>query len=74
MSYGMCQRTICILSNKNDLNELNSLENAVSGSLAAFFASLALCPTELVKCKLQAAREISGSVAMYVLYSSFEIT
>jgi len=66
MSYGMCQRAICVLSNKKDIYELNSLQNAVSGSLAAFFASIALCPTELVKCKLQAAREVSGSVGMYL--------
>jgi len=31
--------------------------NGVSGFLAAFWSSLALCPTELVKCRLQAMRE-----------------
>ena len=29
----------------------------VAGFLAAFWSSLALCPTELVKCRLQAMRE-----------------
>lgn len=37
--------------------DLNPLGNAVAGFLAAFFSSFTLCPTELVKCKLQAARE-----------------
>jgi len=59
-SYGLCQKGIAALANKKDINELNSFQNALSGSGAAFFASLALCPTELVKCQLQAAREVSG--------------
>ena len=37
--------------------ELNPLGNALAGLFAAFFSSFTLCPTELVKCKLQAARE-----------------
>lgn len=36
---------------------MSPVENALSGSFAAIFAACALCPTELVKCKLQAARE-----------------
>lgn len=59
MSYGLCQRAVCKLSFKKDINELNSVQNALSGSAAAFFASLVLCPTELVKCRLQSAREMS---------------
>jgi len=31
--------------------------HAVSGFFAGFFSSLTLCPTELVKCRLQAMRE-----------------
>ena len=31
--------------------------NHLLGFLAAFWSSLALCPTELVKCRLQAMRE-----------------
>ena len=37
---------------------MSPLKNATSGFLAAFFSSLALCPTELVKCRLQALREM----------------
>ena len=36
---------------------MNPLANASAGFFAAFFASLILCPTELVKCRLQALQE-----------------
>ena len=42
---------------KQKVEDLNPLENASAGFLAAFFSSLTLCPTELVKCKLQALQE-----------------
>lgn len=61
MSYGLCQKAICKLSLKNKIEELNTFQNALAGSSAAFFASLVLCPTELVKCRLQSAREVSNS-------------
>lgn len=60
LSYGLCQKAIATSFRKN-VNELNTFQNALSGSGAAFFASLVLCPTELVKCRLQSAREISNS-------------
>jgi len=37
------------------------LGNATSGFFAAFFSSLTLCPTELVKCKLQTMSESAHS-------------
>lgn len=40
---------------------MSSLENATAGFFAAFFSSFTLCPTELVKCQLQAMREVSAS-------------
>ena len=67
MSYGLCQKAICTITSKKSISELSSFENALSGSSAAFFASLVLCPTELVKCKLQSARERSNSTNMFVL-------
>lgn len=36
------------------------MHNATAGFLAAFGSSLALCPTELIKCKLQAMREMQN--------------
>ncbi|CAF1403524.1 unnamed protein product [Rotaria sp. Silwood1] len=53
MAYGQCQNLICLLNNKNNHEQLTSLENMAAGSLAAIFASLVLCPTELVKCRIQ---------------------
>jgi solute carrier family 25 (mitochondrial ornithine transporter) member 2/15 len=67
MSYGLCQRAIMRITKKKDTNELNSFQNALAGSSAAFFASLVLCPTELVKCRLQSAREMSNSTSLFVL-------
>lgn len=60
MSYGQCQQLVCSLREKNDYNQLTSVENMAAGSLAAVFASLALCPTELVKCRLQTLNELSS--------------
>lgn len=65
MSYGLCQKAICKISSKQEISQLNSFQNALAGSSAAFFASLVLCPTELVKCRLQSAREISNKANMY---------
>lgn len=33
--------------------------NATAGVIASFFSSFTLCPTELVKCKLQSIREVA---------------
>lgn len=40
------------------MEDLNTFGNALSGFFAAFFSSLTLCPTELIKCRLQAIREL----------------
>ncbi len=64
MSYGLCQKAICTVRFKDKVSELNSFENALAGSSAAFFASLVLCPTELVKCRLQSAREVLNNTSL----------
>jgi len=61
MAYGQCQNVICYLRSKTDHEQLSSVENMAAGSLAAVFASLALCPTELVKCRIQTMNEMSNS-------------
>jgi len=53
---GVCQKFLARMSGKT-VENLSPLENGFSGFLAAFWSSLALCPTELVKCRLQAMRE-----------------
>ena len=52
--YGLCQSAVTGLQGKT---EASTLDKALAGFAAAFFSSFTLCPTELVKCKLQAFRE-----------------
>ncbi|XP_040282013.1 mitochondrial ornithine transporter 1-like [Bufo bufo] len=64
MSYGFCQRVVRRIVGLDKNVPLSDLHNAAAGSFAAAFASLALCPTELVKCRLQAMHEmqLSGKI------------
>lgn len=39
-------------------SQQSGLENAFCGFIAAFFSAVALCPTELVKCKMQALKDL----------------
>ncbi|VDL69531.1 unnamed protein product [Nippostrongylus brasiliensis] len=57
-AYGYCQKMVSVITGHNDVKTMTPLENASAGSLAAIFAAAVLCPTELVKCRLQAAREV----------------
>ncbi|CAI5444207.1 unnamed protein product [Caenorhabditis angaria] len=57
-AYGYCQKTVAKVSGTRDVAEMSPVQNAISGSFAAVFAAMVLCPTELVKCRLQAAREM----------------
>lgn len=59
LAYGQCQRFLCLVNNKSQNEDLTPVENMAAGSLAAVFASLALCPIELVKCRLQTINEMS---------------
>jgi len=60
-AYGGCQKMVAAATGVPRVEELGIVANGVSGFLAAFWSSLVLCPTELVKCRLQAMRE-SGSL------------
>lgn len=60
-AYGYCQKFVCQLTGVQSVNELSAFGNASAGFLAAFFSSFTLCPTELIKCQLQAMREANGS-------------
>ncbi|XKL67771.1 hypothetical protein PGB90_003262 [Kerria lacca] len=59
LCYGMCQKFMAAVTNVDDTNQLSVLSNATAGCLASFFSSFSLCPTELIKVKLQCAREVS---------------
>lgn len=58
MAYGICQRIMALMLGHKDVSTLNPVQNAAAGGCAAFFSSFALCPTELIKCKLQAREQM----------------
>ncbi|XP_052828371.1 mitochondrial ornithine transporter 1 [Octopus bimaculoides] len=59
--YGFCQKAIVLVTRHRKVEDLSPIHNAFAGSGAAFFCAFALCPTELVKCRLQAMREMKGA-------------
>ena len=50
-AYGVCQKMVANTLGIVKTEDLSTFHNGVSGFIAAFFSSLALCPTELVKCR-----------------------
>lgn len=66
--YGICQDLVMKVQLKD---QASTLDKAFSGFLAAFFSSFTLCPTELIKCKLQAMRE---TTQMSQQISAFKLT
>ncbi|XP_054651252.1 solute carrier family 25 member 15a [Dunckerocampus dactyliophorus] len=61
LSYGFCQDVVRSLVSVEADRELSDIQKAFSGSLASIFSSMVLCPTELVKCRLQAMYEMEAS-------------
>ncbi|CAL8364897.1 unnamed protein product [Lota lota] len=61
MSYGFCQQFISFLAGKPKEAALSDVQKACAGSVASIFSSMVLCPTELVKCRLQAMYEMESS-------------
>ena len=59
MFYGRCLTGMRILTGKEKVEDLTVFERACAGSGAAFFSSFVLCPTELLKCRLQAEHEMN---------------
>lgn len=70
-AYGYCQKLVAFVSKQEDPDKMTPIFNAVSGSLAAVFAAMVLCPTELVKCRLQAQHELHPDVKRYVFTCEF---
>ncbi|CAF1358153.1 unnamed protein product [Adineta steineri] len=58
MAYGQCQNMIALVRNKTDKEQLTPLENMAAGSFAAVFSSFALCPVELIKCRIQTLNDM----------------
>ncbi|XP_060902939.1 solute carrier family 25 member 15a [Labrus mixtus] len=65
LSYGRCQDVVRYVCNMEKGSNLSDIQKASAGSLASIFSAMAICPTELVKCRLQAMHEMeaSGKVA-----------
>lgn len=57
--YGQCIMAVRTLTRAKDEKDLTVFHRACAGSGAAFFTSFALCPTELIKCKLQAQHQLN---------------
>ena len=60
LSYGQCSKAVAFVAG-NSKDDMTLLQKAVSGSLAAFFAAFALCPMELIKCRMQTLDEFRGT-------------
>ncbi|KAM3724091.1 Mitochondrial ornithine transporter [Dirofilaria immitis] len=56
-AYGYCRKVVAFCVGRSKLEDMTPIDNALSGSLASIFAAMVICPTELVKCRLQAQRE-----------------
>ncbi|CAG0879027.1 unnamed protein product [Cyprideis torosa] len=59
LAYGFCQKLVGFVRGKT-VATLSPFDNACAGTSAAFFAAFTLCPTELIKCRLQALRELTA--------------
>eukprot|EP00794_Sanderia_malayensis_P006933 gene6933-7712_t len=56
--YGQCKKVVQYACGVDSAEKLNAFHQACAGSLASFFSSFVLCPLELVKCRLQTAKEL----------------
>ncbi|KAI3354080.1 hypothetical protein L3Q82_018629 [Scortum barcoo] len=61
LSYGLCQDVVRLVSKMDKGANLSDIQKASAGSLASIFSAMAICPTELVKCRLQAMHEMEAS-------------
>uniref|UniRef100_A0A3B3R8Q1 Solute carrier family 25 member 15b n=1 Tax=Paramormyrops kingsleyae TaxID=1676925 RepID=A0A3B3R8Q1_9TELE len=63
MGYGVCQEVVRLVwrggAEGGASSELSDTQKACAGSVASIFSSLVLCPTELLKCRLQAMHEMA---------------
>ncbi|XP_030296672.1 solute carrier family 25 member 15a [Sparus aurata] len=61
LSYGLCQDVVRYVSKTDKGAKLSDIQKASAGSLASIFSAMVTCPTELVKCQLQAMHEMEAS-------------
>jgi len=60
---GFTQDMVAGVCGVKKVEDLSLFQEAVAGSCASFFSSTTLCPTELIKCKLQAAKEMTSDLS-----------
>jgi len=60
LSYGQCSQIVAGIAGSNKDN-MSLFQKACSGSFAAIFAAFALCPLELIKCRMQTLVEFGGT-------------
>lgn len=70
MSYGFCQEVVRLLAGRAKGDPLSDVQKACAGSVASIFSSLVLCPTELVKCRLQAMHEMAAAGKISAAHNS----
>lgn len=64
VALGFAKKFVATMSN-TELRNLSNMQMALSGSIASIFSAIVVCPTELIKCKMQALTEMAavGKVA-----------
>ena len=60
LCYGQCKKAVAWCFDV-EVENMGTVQNALSGSFAAFFAAFSLCPLELVKCRMQTLMEQQGT-------------
>lgn len=73
-SYGLCQRLVAAATGASDPKQMDALHYAVAGCAASFFSSVVLCPTELVKIKLQAGHDLASVRGQRFHGTAYQVT
>ncbi|XP_066930721.1 mitochondrial ornithine transporter 1-like isoform X2 [Clytia hemisphaerica] len=68
--YGQCQNVVASLANVDNIDNLTIAQRGYAGSLCSFFYGAVFCPPDLVKCRMQIAREIHGSANKITMRST----
>lgn len=59
VALGFTKKLVGSITNTDHRN-LSNLQLATSGSMASIFSAMVVCPTELIKCKMQASTEMAA--------------
>ena len=63
LCYGQCSKLVASMFG-TDKENMSLIQKAFSGSFASFFAAFALCPLELIKCRMQTLNEFGSNKNM----------